>query len=34
MEEGSTSVDISQYERTKAVEQEDEEDHVKFSDSD
>ena len=34
MEEGSTSVDISQYERTKAEEQEDEEDHVRFSDSD
>jgi len=34
MEEGTISVDISQYERTKTEEQEDEEDHVRFSDSD
>ena len=33
MEEGTTSVDISQYER-KIEEDEDEEDHVRFSDSD
>jgi len=34
MEEGTVSVDFSQYERTQAEEQEDEDDHVRFSDSD
>lgn len=33
LEEGTVSVDFSQYDRTK-VEEEDEEDHVTFSDSD
>jgi len=34
MEEGSVSVDFSQYERTHAEDQEDEDDRVRFSDSD
>lgn len=34
MEEGTVSVDFSQYERTKTEEQEDEDDRVRFSDSD
>jgi hypothetical protein len=34
MEEGTVSVDFSQYERAKAEEEDDEEDRVRFSDSD
>jgi len=34
MEEGTVSVDISQYDRTKVDAEEVEEDHVHFSDSD
>lgn len=33
-EEGLVSVDISQYERTRELEDEDEDDRVHFSDSD
>jgi len=34
MEEGTISVDFSQYERRQDGEDEDEDDHVRFSDSD
>jgi hypothetical protein len=34
MEEGTVSVDFSQYERTQAGGEEDEDDRVRFSDSD
>jgi hypothetical protein len=34
MEEGTVSVDFSQYERRQGGEDEDEDDHVRFSDSD
>lgn len=34
MEEGTVSVDFSQYDRTQVVEEDNEEDHVHFSDSD
>ena len=34
MEEGSVSVDFSQYDRTQVAEEDNEEDHVRFSDSD
>lgn len=34
MEDGTVSVDVSQYERTRDDGDEDEDDHVTFSDSD
>ena len=34
MEEGTVSVDFSQYERTAVVEEEEEENHIVYSDSD
>lgn len=34
MEDGTVSVDFSQYDRTQAVEEDNEEDRMHFSDSD